>query len=97
MHLAIRRYRFEPGNLDAIVERAQTGFVPILAGAPGFLAFYIVDAGDGVGLSISVFENEEGAEASTRMAASWVRENLAPLLPEPPTVTEGEVLVYEVA
>lgn len=96
MYASVRKYQVDPKNIGEIVERVQEGFVPSISKAPGFYAFYAVDAGDGVALSISVFEEKAGAEQSNRMAADWVGENLAPLMPNPPEVTVGDVKVYEV-
>jgi hypothetical protein len=45
-------------------------------------------------VSTSVFENQAGAEESIRRAADYVRDHLAPLLPNPPQVTEGEVVAH---
>jgi hypothetical protein len=42
--------------------------------------------------STSVFENRDGAKASTEIAAEWVRENIAGLLPNPPIVVAGDVV-----
>jgi hypothetical protein len=40
---------------------------------------------------ISVFENQTDEEDSNRLAADFVKENLAELLPKPPMVTAGQV------
>ena len=69
------------------------GFVPIVSGVPGFVAYYVVNAGDGSVISINIFEDKAGADESTRRAANRVRENLASLLPDAPEVTAGEVIV----
>jgi hypothetical protein len=45
--------------------------------------------------TVSVFEDQAGAEESIRMAAEWVGNNLAALLPSPPEITAGEVEAYE--
>ncbi|WP_271222548.1 hypothetical protein [Streptosporangium carneum] len=71
--------------------RVSEGFVPLIRQVPGFVAYYWVDAGDGVMVSTSVFEDQDGAEESTRRATDFVRENLASLLPNPPQVTAGEI------
>ncbi|MFI7128705.1 hypothetical protein ACIBQ1_23590 [Nonomuraea sp. NPDC050153] len=68
------------------------GFVPLIRPIPGFVAYYWVDAGDGVMVSTTVFEDRAGAEESTRRAADFVREGLASVLPNPPQVTSGEVV-----
>jgi hypothetical protein len=43
-------------------------------------------------VSISLFQDRAGAEASTQSAASWVRENLGRLVQAPPRVITGEVV-----
>ena len=50
----------------------------------------LVDAGDGVLATITVFETEEEAVASTEAAAGWVRATLPELASLPPQVTAGE-------
>lgn len=72
--------------------QVREGFVPLVRHVPGFVAYYWVDAGDGVLISTSVFEDRAGADESTRIAADFVREHLASLLPNPPEVMAGEVL-----
>jgi hypothetical protein len=98
MHASIRRYEgLDPGSVDQIVQRAGEGFVPIVSGGAGFVGYYIVDAGDGVLATISVFESQGAAEESNKAAASWVKENLAALVPNPPQITAGEVRVHKAA
>jgi hypothetical protein len=65
---------------------------PLLREVPGFRAYCALDAGGGVIVSISVFQDQAGSEESTKRAADYVRENLASLLPNPPQVTAGEVV-----
>ncbi len=78
---------------DQLKSRVEQGFIPVVSGVPGFVAYYVVSAGDGEVVSINVFEDHVGAEESTRRAADWVMENLATLLPDTPEVTAGEVIV----
>jgi hypothetical protein len=59
------------------------------------VAFYWVDVGDGVVASTSVFEHKHAEEQSTIEAREFVQEHLAPLMPNPPQVTAGEVGVYK--
>ncbi|MGW7441318.1 hypothetical protein [Streptomyces sp. NPDC054849] len=66
--------------------------MPLLQQVSGFVAYYWVDAGDGVMVSTSVFQDRAGAEESVSRAAEFVRENLASLLPNPPQVMAGEVV-----
>ena len=60
------------------------------------MAYYLADAGDGVLVSTSVFEHKDAEEQSTFRAGEFVAEHLAPLLPNPPQITAGEVDAYKV-
>jgi hypothetical protein len=62
---------------------------------PGFVAYYWVDAGGGVMISTSVFQDQASAEESNRRAADYVRQNLVSVLPNPPQITAGEVVAYK--
>ena len=62
---------------------------------PGFVAYYCVEAGDGVMVSTSVFEHKEAEEQSTFRARGFVAEDLGQLAPNPPQVTAGEVVAYK--
>ncbi len=94
MYASIRRYQVDPGSVDEVVRQAEEVFVPIISGAPGFNAYYLVNAGDGVVATVSVFENQAGAEESNKLAADWVKDNLAALVTGPPEITAGEVALH---
>jgi hypothetical protein len=79
-----------------VAKVAQEGFVPIISQMPGFVAYYSVDAGDGVMVSTSVFEHKDAEEQSNFRAGEFVAEHLEPLLPNAPQVTAGEVEAYKV-
>ena len=94
MYAAVRRYE---GVTDTqkVAQVAQEGFVPIISEMPGFVAWYLVDAGEGVIVTTSVFEHKDAEEQSTFRAGSFIAENLSPLMPNPPQVTAGEVEAYK--
>src|ERR671927_1568606 len=93
MYVAVRRYEgvTDPSEAGRLVDE---GFVPIISEMPGFVAFYWVDAGEGVVASTSVFEHKDAEEQSNVKAREFLAEHLAPLMPNPPQVTAGEVGVY---
>ena len=93
MYVAVRRYEGVT-NPQKVAQVAQE-FVPIISEMPGFVAHYFVDAGDGVMVATSVFEHKDAEEQSTFMAGEFVAEHLAPLLPNLPQVTVGEVIAYK--
>jgi hypothetical protein len=94
MYVAVRRYEdvSEPRKVARV---AREGFLPIISEIPRFVAYYLLDAGEGVMVSTSVFEHKEAEEQSNWRAGEFVAEHLAPLLPNPPQVTSGEVEAYE--
>ena len=94
MYVAVRRYE---GVTDPqkVKKLGDEGWVQTLSEMPGFVAHYLVDAGDGVMAAISVFEHKDAEEQSTFRAGELVGEHLEPLLPNPPQVTAGEVVVYK--
>jgi hypothetical protein len=90
MYATVRRYEgvSDPSEVARLVNE---GFIPIISEMPGFVAYYMVDAGDGVIVSTSVFEHKDAEEQSNFRAGEFVAEHLAPLLPNPPQITAGEV------
>ena len=97
MYASIRRGKTQPGAAGQIAERAAEGFAPIVSKVPGFKHYYLVDLGDDMVATVSLFADKAGAEESGRRAADWVRENLAPLMAGPLEIMVGEVLVERVA
>ena len=94
MYATVRRYEgvTDPSEAARLV---NAGCVPLISQVPGFLAYYWVDAGGSVMVSTSIFEDQAGAEESNRRAADYVRQHMAPLLPNPPQITAGEVVVHK--
>ena len=94
MYVAVRRYESVTDAQEA-GRLVDEGFVPIISEMPGFVAYYFVDAGDGVMVSTSVFEHKAAEEESNWKAGEFVAQHLAPLLPNPPQITTGEVVAYK--
>ena len=91
MWATVRRYEGVTDPEEA-GRRVADGFVPLISGMRGFVAYYWFDEGDGVMCSASIFEERSHEEESNEKAADFVRENLAQLLPNPPTITAGHVV-----
>src|SRR6266511_1116846 len=94
MHAVIRRYRVRLGTVASAAQVAEDTLLPRMNRLPGFVAYYLLDAGDGVLASISVCETGEGAEAAAALAAEWFRSDWPSFQLIPPAVTDGEVLVH---
>ncbi len=94
MYVAVRRYEgvTNPSEAGRIVNE---GFVPLISEIPGFVAYYWVDAGDGVMVSTSVYEHKDAEEQTNFVAGEFVAEHLLPLMPNPPQITTGKVVAYK--
>jgi len=94
MYLTVRKYRRVDGDKKQIAETINRGFVPLISKIDGFVDYYCCYSDDGALLSVSVYRDAKGAEASVRAAATWVEQNLAKHLPEKPEVTSGEAFAH---
>lgn len=54
--------------------------------AVGLHAYYLIGTDDGAA-SISVYDDQSGAEESNRQEADWVRDNLSDLSVAPPQIS----------
>lgn len=97
MYASIRRYKTTPGSVDELVQRVNQGFVPLVSRAPGFVGYFVLDAGDDVVASVSIFQDQAGAQESNRLAADWVKENIASLFEGQPEITAGLLRVNKMA
>jgi hypothetical protein len=97
MYATIRRYEaVDATRTPELVQKVNETLVPQLSKLPGFSGYHLIEAGDGVVTSIGFFDTSEQADESTRVAATWVRdEKLESALPNPPKTTHGEVVVHK--
>lgn len=95
MYISVRKYKTDPALTGEVIRRVDEGFAPLIAAGPGFVKYYCFRNAEGIVSSISIFDSEEQAEESNRMAAHWVRKNLSDLLPQPPEIIAGELLVNQ--
>src|SRR6476619_6412470 len=90
-HAVIRAYSGNSELADTRVEH-EDEVRQVIGGISGFKAYYVLKLAEGTS-TVSVFENQEGAEESNRAAAAWLKENLPDLNVQAPYVTAGEVLL----
>jgi hypothetical protein len=91
MNISVRRYEGVTNPAEA-ARLVRDGFIPIISKQPGFVAYYWVDEGGGVMLSVNIFRSLATAMASNEVASEWVRANLAAVLPNKPRVENGIVV-----
>ena len=97
MHVTMRRYEgVDQNRTDELTRKVGETLLPRLSDLPGFNGYYLIEAGNGVVSSIGFFETSAQADESTRVAATWVRdEKLDEILKNPPKVTDGEVIAHK--
>jgi hypothetical protein len=97
MHATVRRYEgVDQSRTDELTKKVDETLLPRLSKLPGFEGYYLIEAGNGVMSSIGLFDTATQADESTRVAANWVREEkLETAFPNPPKITDGEVIVHK--
>ncbi len=93
VYISIRHYEgIHSTDFEEIERLTRAAFLPIISDSDGFIGYFgMSDVEAGALVSISLFETQEQAIASNELAGSYVAENLAPLLPNPPRIIEGAV------
>jgi hypothetical protein len=95
MHATIRRYEgVDATRMNEVTSKVKETLVPQLRELPGFAAYYLIEAGNGVVSSLGLFETSEQADESTKVVAKWITdENLNTAIPNAPKITSGKVVV----
>ena len=94
MHATVRRYEgVDASRTGELTKKVNETLIPRLSKLPGFDGYFLVEAGNDVMTSISLFDTLAHAEESKSVAAGWVRdEKLESVLPNAPKITFGEVI-----
>ena len=95
MHATIRRFEgVDVTRMNEVTSKVKETLVPQLRELPGFAAYYLIEAGNGVVSSLGLFETSEQADESTKVVAKWITdENLNTAIPNAPKITSGKVVV----
>jgi hypothetical protein len=96
MFATIRRYDGVNENRVAeLTRKVNETLLPKLEKLPGFAGYWLFDAGNGVVSSISLFETAEQGVESTKIVATWIRdEKLTAMIPNEPKITSGQILAH---
>ena len=97
MYATHRRYQgIDQNQMEELSRKVNESLIPRLSKLPGFRGYYLMEAGDDVITSTSLFDTSAQAEDSTRIAAEWTQdEKLEEIVPNPPRVTVGKVIAHE--
>jgi hypothetical protein len=84
------------GSTEELARRVQESFVPIVRQMPGFRAYYLLDGGPDVLITISMFDTIDEALESNAKSADWVRNHVLELTKGLPEIMVGSALIAEV-
>ena len=90
MYVSIRRYVGNTGFADELAGRSDE-VKGVIESVQGFKDYYLIKGTDGT-VTITICENQAGAEESNRAAAAWIKENMPELATSPPEISAGEVV-----
>ena len=92
MFVTIRKYA-AGARADEVARRVGEGLVPVLKQQPGFRAYYAFVGEDGRPVSVSIVASRDAAVVANERVREWVTANMADLIPDPPEISMGEMLV----
>jgi hypothetical protein len=90
MYASVRTYAGDRDLADTLAKH-ESDIRQLMQGIDGVKAYYLVKGGDATA-SVSVFDDQAGAEESNSAAAAWLSENL-PDVAATPQVTAGDVVM----
>jgi hypothetical protein len=93
MYASIRRWRLGSDAVDDALHLVDTRLADRFAEQEGFIAYHVVDCGDGTVCTMTCFTTEEAAHRSNEIAAQFVREELLDFEPERLGAYSGEVKI----
>jgi len=94
MFATVRRYEgVDSSRTDELSKKVNETLIPRLSELPGFGGYYLIEAGNGIMTSVSLFETMAQADESSQLVRGWVQdEELQQALPNAPKITTGEVI-----
>jgi hypothetical protein len=93
MQASVRKYKVDQSQMDEISRRVEDTFVSRVSAAPGFVAYYLIDAGNGILITVTVGEDPDAVQQSADMAAAFVRDELSDVEVERVEAASGDVRV----
>src|SRR5436190_322219 len=75
MYAVVRTYSGQGGSeLFDLLGQREEDVKALMTGVPGFVSYVAVPSGDG-GVAVTVCEEKEGTDESSRRAAEWIKDN----------------------
>jgi hypothetical protein len=92
MHAVVRTWSGQGASeLFDLLGQREDEVRELITGVPGFVSYAAVRTGDG-GVTVTVCEDKDGTDESSRRAAAWVKENVSATA-DPPAIAEGDTVL----
>jgi len=92
MYVVVRTYSGQGASeLFDLLGQREEDVKALISGVPGFVNYAAVRSGDG-GVTVTVCEDKDGTDESSRRAAEWVKENVSATT-DPPAIVEGNAVL----
>jgi hypothetical protein len=92
MHAVVRTWSGQGASeLFDLMGQREDEIRELITGVPGFVSYAAVRTGDG-GVTVTVCEDKDGTDESSRRAADWVKENVSATA-DPPAIAEGDTVL----
>jgi hypothetical protein len=93
MFVVVRSYSGQGAReLFDLLGQRQDDVKDLIGGVPGFVSYAAFRSGDG-GMTVTVCQDKDGTDESSRRAAEWVKENVSTSV-SPPSITEGDTVLH---
>lgn len=93
MYATIRRYDRATSPVDDAIPDGRRLAVAI-SRLPGFVAYALLDAGDGALVAVNLFDHPSGVAGEARLVGQWASGQDGPLA-RPSEAISGEVIVQK--
>jgi hypothetical protein len=92
MYVVVRSYSGQGASeLFDLLPQREEEVKDLISGVPGFSSYAAFRSGDG-GVTVTICEDKNGTDESSRRAADWVKENISTTI-DPPEITEGSTIL----
>ena len=94
MHAVVRTYSGQGARaLFDMLEERRAELESMIRSVLGFKAYMVLRTEDG-GVAVTVCYDKTGTDESLQLARNWIAENAPDLGVNPPSVSEGSVLLH---
>jgi excisionase family DNA binding protein len=78
MYAEITRFRIDPNTSTEAISSMIENFAPqLIEKVPGLLAYYVLEAGDGILATVIICEGPEDLEECAKLATEWGKQRLS--------------------